>query len=261
MNTIDALKTYAGKNYVYLVSRGNKAIKEALKFAKEKGKTKVLIPEEGGWLVYEQYPTELKMKLKRIKCRNAILDLSYLKEELGRDAVLLVNSMPAYSTFEQMELLVNVCARYGAMIINDASGSVGTVHARYGDVIVCSFGRWKPIEMGTGGFIASNEAFHVEEANIDELELSKAIKERPEKTKRWSERVKKIKRDLSSLNVVHPESNGYVAIIKYKNESEKHQITLYCADHDLVFTECPRYIRLQQPAISIEVKQDGKIED
>ena len=36
---------------------------------------------------------------------------------------------------------------------------------------------------------------------------------------------------------------------------EKEAITMYCESNGYEFTECPRYIRIIEPAISIEVKR------
>ena len=39
----------------------------------------------------------------------------------------------------------------------------------------------------------------------------------------------------------------------------KQRIIDYCNENNLEFTECPRYIRINEPAISIEVKRLEKL--
>lgn len=62
-------------------------------------------------------------------------------------------------------------------------------------------------------------------------------------------------RDLKEYDIAYPQEAGFVVAVKYKDEEEKSKIIYYCTQNSLPFTECPRYIRLNQPAISIEVKQ------
>ncbi len=255
MQAREAIQTYTGKKHVYFTDRCNTAIKEALVHYKTKGYDTVLIQDEGGWLTYKTYPAQLGMKLYTIQTRNGLLDLAALKERLGPKAVLLINSMPGYSQLERMDLITQVCERYRTPIINDVSGSIGGTQAQYGDIIVGSFGSWKPIWLGRGGFLATNEPMNIAEAKLDELALAKAIKDRPARTTYWQNAVAKIKKDLATYKVVNPESNGYVAIVKYKSEEEKLKLIAYCEKNKWPFSECPRYIRVNEPAISIEVKR------
>lgn len=254
MDVREALRTYTGKKYVYFVERGNKAIYEALKIAKESGKNKVLIPDQGGWLTYQQYPAKLNMFSEGVKTKSGVFDLSNLKEKLSKECVVLVNSMPAYSTYENMEMLVDVCHRFGAMVINDVSGSIGKIQARYGDIIVGSFGKWKPICIEKGGFIALDEQVPINEVELDEVSLAKAIKGRGDRVQKWINQVKKIKNDLREFDVLHKDSEGFVVIVKYKSQDEKQKIIDYCEGNNLIHKECPRYIRVMEDAISIEVK-------
>ena len=56
-----------GKKNVYIVRRGNVAIREALRIAKEKGFSKVALQDQGGWITYKQYVKKLKLDIKVIK--------------------------------------------------------------------------------------------------------------------------------------------------------------------------------------------------
>ena len=256
MQAREALQTYTGKKHVYYMPRCNAAIKEALSYYHNKGYTKVLIQDEGGWMTYKTYPKQLGMQVVEIMTRNSLLDLAALKEHLGPKSVLLINSMPSYSILERMDLIVPVCERYGTPVINDVSGSIGTPQARYGNLIVGSFGVWKPIWLGIGGFIASNDTLPIHETPLDEVALAKAIKTRADRTQFWQESVARIKKDLSEYKVLHPEFNGFVVIVKYKSEEQKHHLIEYCAKQGWAHTLCPRYIRVNEPAISIEVKRN-----
>ena len=65
----------------------------------------------------------------------------------------------------------------------------------------------------------------------------------------------KIVKDLSGFRVVYPNDRSYVVIIKFSSDAEKEKLINYCQENDFPWTECPRYIRINQPAISIEIKR------
>ena len=66
---------------------------------------------------------------------------------------------------------------------------------------------------------------------------------------------KKILEDLQSFEIIHKKNQGINVIIKFDDDEVKQRIIDYCKENNLEFTECPRYIRIKEPAISIEVKR------
>jgi hypothetical protein len=85
--------------------------------------------------------------------------------------------------------------------------------------------------------------------------IYEALMALPKRIKFITELRKKIISDLSAYDIVHRQELGFVVVIKYKDEAEKKQLIDYCNLNKFPFTQCPRYIRLNNPAISIEVKQ------
>ena len=61
--------------------------------------------------------------------------------------------------------------------------------------------------------------------------------------------------DLKDYNIVHKDDFGFVVVVKFSKDDEKEKIVSYCKKNKLPFTECPRYIRINQKAISIEIKK------
>ena len=51
------------------------------------------------------------------------------------------------------------------------------------------------------------------------------------------------------------QSNGINVIVKFNNAEEKLKLIDYCKLYGYEFTLCPRYIRVLEDAISIEVKR------
>ena len=69
------------------------------------------------------------------------------------------------------------------------------------------------------------------------------------------EKRKKVINDLVDYDIIHKNDLGFVVIIKFKDDTEKENLINYCKNNNLEWTECPRYIRINQKAISIEIKR------
>ncbi len=148
------------KKYLFFTDRGNRSIKLALMLAKSLGKKKAFIQDQGGWITYDQYLKKLKFEYHFIDTDYGIVDLETLKNHIDSDSVLLINSMPGYfSLQDDMLEIYELCQEKNCLLINDVSGSIGTEQAKFGDIIIGSFGRWKPIYLEYGGFISFNNDF------------------------------------------------------------------------------------------------------
>ena len=144
-----------GKKYLVFTERGNSAIKLALQAVRMMGKKKVLIQDQGGWLTYSQFIEKLGMEKIELKTDYGIVAPESLAGHQG--CVLLINSMPGYAALQDMEEVADACRKNSIFLLNDASGSIGTGDAEFGDVIIGSFGHAKPVDMGHGGFIATDD--------------------------------------------------------------------------------------------------------
>lgn len=256
---IDKIKDLTGKEKVILTRRGNKAIKFVLKVFRDLGMNKLLIQDQGGWITYKQYANDLKFELIKIKTDYGILDTDDLGRSIDDKSVLLINSMPGYHAEEDMEKIESISERANSILINDASGSIGAENAKIGDVIIGSFGRWKPVDAGHGGFIATDLDFFddmesVFSGNFQE-ELMKKLEGLPERLENLKSIAKKVKEDLKDFEIIHKEHDGLNVIVKFNNDAEKEKIINYCIKNNLEYTLCPRYIRVEENAVSIEVKR------
>ncbi len=257
----DYLKTNLKKRYVFFTPRGNISIRKALKLAKSLNKRKVLISDQGGWMVYHQAATKLRLKEITVKTDYGLMDVDGLKEH--KNCVLIHNSMPAYSYLEDMGNINKVCKKNNIFLINDVSGSIGYEEAQVGDIIIGSFGENKPVNLGKGGFIATSKKEialllekEISAADLDYTALFKKLRAVKTRHKFFRDVNKKIKRDMDGFKIVHQhKKNGLNVIIKHNDFVEKEAITMYCESNGYEFTECPRYIRIIEPAISIEVKR------
>ncbi|MBW2981337.1 DegT/DnrJ/EryC1/StrS family aminotransferase [Candidatus Woesearchaeota archaeon] len=259
---LERLRQLTGSKYIQLTERGNNSLLIALTLVKDfLDKEKVLIQDQGGWITYKQYPKKLGLEIIELKTDHGLIDLTDLEDKADENSILLINSTPGYAVFQDMQKIQEACKRKRCLLINDVSGSIGTDTAKIGDIIFGSFGRWKPINVEYGGFIATNNdkyyeefaASYFEEHKYDEL--IKKIEELPQRLEKLQEARKKILEDLQSFNIIHKCKKGINVIIKFDDDEVKQRIIDYCKENKLEFTECPRYIRINEPAISIEVKR------
>lgn len=258
---ISKLKELTGKSRIILTRRGNKALKFTLKALR--AQKKVLMQDQGGWLTYPQYADELKFQVVKLKTDYGLIDEEDLKQNLDCDSVILVNSMPGYFAYEDMQKIAEIAKSENAMIVNDVSGSIGTEEAKVGDIIFGSFGKWKPINAEYGGFIATNDEIYkcvlMEMPSVFEEKYVPKLLEKLEgldsRIKKLKGMAAKVKGDLKDLEIIHPAHEGFNVVVKYNSYEEKEKVLKYCEEEEFEFTECPRYIRVNEKAICIEVKR------
>ncbi len=252
------IKELVGEKHIKIAPRGNKAILYALRIAKKLNKTRVFIQDQGGWLTYKQLPKKLKLQLIELKTDYGIISQKDL-EGIDNNSVLLINSLPGYFAEQQMAPIYNICKSKGCLLINDISGSIGTEQAKYGDILVCSFGSDKPLNYGKYGLLAvkNKDWFKLTEIKEEKVgdDFKKTLKNLPKRLSKLKEISKKIKNDLKKFDMLHKEKNGINVIVKFNNESEKKEVEDYCKNNSYQYTVCPRYIRVNCNAVSIEVKR------
>ncbi|MBI2572618.1 DegT/DnrJ/EryC1/StrS aminotransferase family protein [Candidatus Woesearchaeota archaeon] len=261
---IARISTFVSAQYIEVTSRGNTAIKAALS-ALPKGST-VLIPSEGGWLTYKEYPLELGLKIEEVKCVDAVIDLEDLEKKLreGNVSALLYHHLGGYFAAQPIREIYGLCKQYTCMVILDVCGSFGTplLDPRYADVLVGSFGKWKLIPAHGGGFVACRDKVFFDNMEIepfrDEEQLGRIVEKFEELDDRIIFLLRKraeIAHGLADHKVLFRDSPGFVVVVEFDSVEQKEDILNFCKREKLEWTECPRYIRLMRPAISIEVKR------
>ena len=274
---ISRLKELTGDSIVELTTRGNTAISAALSVlvsgsgSANGSSKKVLIPAEGGWLTYRTIPKKLGLQQVEVKCHDAVLDLNELHRllETKEYGALLYQNPAGYFAVQPMKDIFELCKKHNCLVVLDVSGGIGTslCDGQYADIIVGSFGTWKLVEAKGGGFIStSNEKLWkmISEKGIERLENSSQIEVIYRELGKLDERIKmllsfrqKVVDDLSGmgLDVVHANDIGFVVVVRFDSEYEKSKIVDYCGLSGWEYTECPRYIRLNSNAISVELKR------
>ena len=265
---IGILKKLTKHENIFLAQRGNKAIYAALKIVKEVSqKNAVLIPGQGGWITYSQYAKKLRFDIKKLDTDYGVINLDTLKESI-KDAAAIIYSNPAgYYAEQPVKDIYKICSKNNVMVILDVSGCIGSdfYQGNYADMIVCSFGKWKPANLGYGGFISigdrnickKNEGI-LKNLEFDETYYPGLYEKLVNLKKRYRmfEKInKKIKDELKNFNILHKGKNGINVIVKFLDEYEKNNIISYCEKNKYEFVVCPKPIRVNENAISIEVKR------
>lgn len=256
------LKVLTGKEYVVFSSRCNEAISHSFRLVANLGRTHLLKQEEGGWLSYAKYAKQTGLTLTEMVTLNGRLPIKELLY-YGMDEALIVNSLAGYVANLNMPDIYNRCIQQDILLINDVSASIGTDLAKYGDIVVGSFGKAKPVNLGTGGFFATSDKQLYDSfvelqppVEIDYNALMKKLKNLSDRREFLETKAASVRQDLKSFDVVAPESTHALnVIVRFESDEQKNNITRYCDTNNLEYTLCPREIRILDDAVSIEIKR------
>ncbi|MFO8016092.1 MAG: DegT/DnrJ/EryC1/StrS family aminotransferase [Candidatus Woesearchaeota archaeon] len=267
---ITKLKELSRHDNVRIVNCGNGAIFAALYIAKKvNSKPYILVPDQGGWISFKTYPKIFGFNIKEIKTDKGIIDLKDLQEKARTGAAFLMTSFAGYYAEQPLKHISEICREAGCLLVEDASGAIGDhalCNGTHSDIIVGSFGKWKPVDFKEGGFISTNESQYLEKTKemysilrfrpdydrlLDRLNLAK------ERLNFFLETSENIKKDLEKENlpIFHRDKRGLNTIIGFNNEEQRNKITDYCRKNGYEFLTCPKEIRVNEEAISIEVKR------
>lgn len=261
---LDLLKEYTGKKYIKLTNTGNSAVFLSLLIAKKLGKEEILIPNQGGWLTFKTFPIDLKLKIMEIKTNYGILDLGDLNKKIDNKSALLITNMAGYFAQNPIKEIEKICKDKNCFFILDNSDSIKCKENP--DIVFGSFGEWKPVNLHYGGFIGVDNKEYFEKIDREYFLMFKfnekfneklyfKLTELDKRMKMFFDLNKKIKRDLKDFDIIHKDKKGINVVVKFKDEKEKDKLIKYCNKNNLEYTICPRYIRVNEKAVSIEVKR------
>jgi hypothetical protein len=242
------------KKNLTLVNSGNAAIFCALYLAKEQGKTKVLIPKEGGWFSYKHYPKMLGMEIIEVNCDWALLSLDDLKDKIDEKSVLLYSTSGGYFVDHPQKKIYDLCKKKKCLVIADVTPTIGKSES-YGDFIVASTGKQKPLGISFGGFIASDldlvsnvfSLFNFPEEFESKLKVR--VKELPKIWKAYDAKKKELLPLFSEFDIKYQDSLNILVT------GDLNEIIKVCVNNKIPFVKCPKYHKVKKKAISIEIKK------
>ena len=262
---ISLIKEYTGHPHGKLMPSGDSAVYTAMYISKKKNpKGFFLIPEDGGWFSYEKYPKMFGFEIVRIKTNDGIIDLEHLNEHINKASGFVYQNPGGYHAKQHMKQIYNIC-KDKCVCVLDVSGSLNDkefCNGDYADIIIGSFGRWKAVDLEYGGFVSSkfdlrefNDFLRMFKTNFDYDKLFEKLNNVGNRLEKLYGICVKIKKDLADMDIVNNDNKSLVVVVKFKTEAEKERIINYCEQHNYEYVECPKYIRINDKAISIEIKR------
>ena len=261
---IEKIKKLTAKENVKITSSGNNSIFIALSSVEGD----VIIPDQGGWHGFKQIAKFLNKNIVTLKTDLGLINIDYLDElELNDSSALIFTSFAGYCAEQDIKSVTEYCKNNNILTIEDASAGIGDNKNNLGckcDIILASTGSPKMINVGRGGFIATDNNEIFKKTAIPQ-KLSKTsqiicsgidneidnVKKNLEVTLNATEHMKKhipdtIHSSKRGLNVIIPHDNAKSICWDLKKKLR--------TDKSGFITTCPNNNRVKQKAICLEIK-------
>ena len=239
---IDKIKGLTDKEHVRMTSSGNNSIFIALSAVEGD----IIIPDQGAWHGFKQIARFLNKNIITMKTDLGIINTDYL---------------------EDLDIACRYCENRNITTIEDASAGIGDNKNNLGknsDIILASTGSPKMINVGSGGFISTDDEEVFKKTALPQ-KLSKTsqivcsgidnelnqVKDNLEVSLNATDYVKKhipdaIHEDKRGLNVIIPNDDAKSICWDLKKTLS--------TDKSGFITTCPNYNRVKQKAICVEIK-------
>lgn len=261
---IAKIRDLTTKEHVKMTSSGNNSIFIALSAITGD----IIIPDQGGWHGFKQIAKFLDKNIVTLKTDAGLINTDYLDElEISEGSALIFTSFAGYTAEQDIRSIVSYCKDNSITTIEDASAGIGDSENRLGcrsDIILASTGSPKIINVGSGGFIATNDDDVFKRTSLPQ-KLSKTteiicsgidneidnVSKNLQVSLNATEHVKK-----HIPHTLHADKRGINVIIPHENSKSicwdlKKTLT---TDKSGIVTTCPNYNRVKQKAICIEIK-------
>lgn len=263
---IDEIKRLTSHEQAKITSSGNNSIFIALSAIDGD----IIVPDQGGWHGFKQIAKFLNKNIVTLKTDLGLINPDYLDElEIKENSALIYTSFAGYTAEQDTEAISAYCRDNGILTIEDASAGIGDSLHKLGngnlsDIIIASTGSPKIINVGSGGFISTNNPEIFNRTSLPQ-KLSKTsqiicsgicseLENVTEKLELSLNATNYVKNNIE--NILHANKRGINVIIPTANAKEiswnlKKILTL---DKSGFITTCPNYNRIKQKAIAVEIK-------
>ncbi len=263
---IDKIRQLTSHQEVRITSSGNNSIFIALSSVEGD----IIVPDQGGWHGFKQIAKFLNKNIITLKTDFGLINPNYLENmEIKDNSALIFTSFAGYTAEQDTHAISKYCRDKEIITIEDASAGIGDNKHKLGngnlsDIIIASTGSPKMINVGSGGFISTNNEEIFNKTSLPQ-KLSKTsqitcsgicselenVSEKLEVSLNATSYVKN-----SIENTLHADKRGVNVIIPHDNAKEiswnlKKILTI---DKSGFITTCPNYNRVKQKAIAVEIK-------
>lgn len=247
------LRELSGMDYAQLLTRCNSAV---LMLVSSFGK-RVAGPLDGGWMTYSQYTKAVGKRYMSVATDYGKLRVELFKHYMKPGDLFIYHALGAYAVEQDVKAIYDWCRENEVLVAMDVSGCLGTPLAdgRYCDIMFGSFGKWKPVNLGQGGFIASSmhQQWIKTVANASPFKGDETILcEQLDKLPEAYAQLKTMREDVTAnlpFEYVTSEYAGTV-LVKCSEDDIKPYVGAY------EYTVCPREIRVLKDCVSIELKRN-----
>ncbi|MFA0834230.1 MAG: DegT/DnrJ/EryC1/StrS family aminotransferase [Methanobacterium formicicum] len=266
-NAEEAIIKTTGHDHARVLGSGNAAIMAAMSTMKGP----VMIPDQGGWSGFRKISEFYGLELIYLPTKRGVIDLETLQEQvkLKSPESLFITSFAGYMAEQPVKGIYDICEDNEVILVEDASGSVGDPQKKlacgdHSHVLVASTGSPKMVNVGNGGFISTSDQGMFDDRSfiLKTLQgspvtcagLVEEIKRTPESLVKTINACEFIKKEIES--VLHPEKRGINIAIPYDEPKSVARLlrNKLKVNGGGMITTCPRYDRINQPAICLEVK-------
>lgn len=259
---IKRMQKFTKHKFIKFTDRGNSAIFVAMCISKRfNNRPSIIIPDQGGWLSFKKYPKFFNFSVIEAKTDYGIIDLDNLKQISKNASAIIFTSFAGYFAEQPLKKIAKICHENNCLVIEDATGALGypkLCNGKYSDIIVGSFGYWKPIDYGYGGFISVNNPnlFDLAKDALSTIKVhpifyDDIIKElKDHKLKLVLSKANTVKKELKDYEIIHKNKPGLNVVVKFHPD-----IINYCMEKGYPYMLCPNYIRVNEKAVSIELKR------
>ncbi|WP_424356220.1 DegT/DnrJ/EryC1/StrS family aminotransferase [Methanobacterium sp. MBAC-LM] len=263
----DKISEIIGHEHVKTVNSGNSAILAAMNPFKDK----ILVPDQGGWTGFRNMAEFRGIEVIEVPTDLGIINPEVLEDTINKykPEALFITSFAGYIAEQPVKELFGICDDKGVILVEDASGGIGDREKKLGNgehahVIVASTGSPKIVNVGSGGFISTNnnELFKKSKVLLKTLKanpvtcagISSEIKNAPMILSKTTEACGMLKKEFKS--VLHPNKRGISVALKTDDPKKTGYLLRQelKADGRGIITVCPRYERVMIDAVCLEIK-------
>ena len=263
---MDKIRQLTSHQEVRITSSGNNSIFIALSSVEGD----IIVPDQGGWHGFKQIAKFLNKNIITLKTDLGLINPDYLENiEIKDNSALIFTSFAGYAAEQDTQAISKYCRDNGIITIEDASAGIGDNEHKLGngnlsDIIIASTGSPKMINVGSGGFISTNNEEIFNKTSLPQ-KLSKTsqitcsgicseLENVSEKLEVSLNATIYVKNNIGGA--LHADKRGVNVIIPHDNAKEiswnlKKILTI---DKSGFITTCPNYNRVKQKAIAVEIK-------
>jgi len=265
----EEILTFTGHENAYFFSGCGSAIYASLYGAKT-----LFLPDQGVWKGVLKIAELLNITAIEIPTTLGLISIedaeSILRIKKSENSAFFLSSFAGYIAEQDIKAISEICRKENVVLIEDASGAIGDqtlANGKYSDIIVCSTGAPKIINLYSGGFLSTSNSEIKKSAEAFEkifkiypflypgiTEELKHAKKRVEKLVEYSSILKK-----NIENAVFKDKRGVCVGLLLDNAKEfakkAAEQNLKTEKNKTLLTLCPRYDRFLNKGAVIELKK------